>query len=141
MLKYHITFLFRQFTKTFKSVYLLILDKRKLWNLYACMIWAIERIETVHWIHSLDNNLTSGPSLKNTKDHVWWKLLHVAIKYLYACHLQTAIHEVLHWIPARFQFLFVFEIKRLVFVGKILWRFDIIIHIRLIHFFFHQKFQ
>ena len=36
---------------------------------------------------SLVNILMNGHCLKNVKDHVQWKLLHVAIQFLHDCHL------------------------------------------------------
>ena len=45
---------------------------------------------------------------------------------------ETATQKKSSWIPVRFQFFPELEIKNMVFVGKILWHFDMILHIWLI---------
>ena len=87
-------------------------------------------------ILSLDNIFINGHYLKNVECHVHWKLQHVAIQYLHDCHLQWNSYSksfnlnscTLSIFPAP-------EIKKL-FVGKILRRFDTVLHIWLIHLYF-----
>ena len=133
MLKYRITVLFQQFTKTFFT-YLLQTKIRKLAYQFGLSNW---KNKNSFEILSVDNILINGHYFENVKYHVCWKLLLVAIQFLYDCHLQ--------WNSYSKSFIFncctisvfpALEIKKLVFIGKIFWRFDIIWHIWLIHSFF-----
>ena len=116
-------------------IFLLIWCKQKFGNFPACLIWAVETTETVlryfHWII-----FYIWTYLKNAKYHIRWKLLHAAIYFFHDCHLQWNNHSkkfILNsWTLSNFPAL---EIKKLVFVGEMLWRFDIVLHIWLIYLF------
>ena len=89
----------------------------------------------------LDNILINGHFLKNAKYHVRWKLLHVTMEFVHDSHLKwnsylkcfILNYWTLSIVPA-------LEIKKPIFVDKILWHFDIILHILLIHLLFHKIF-
>ena len=86
---------------------------------------------------SLDNILKNWHYPKNEKCHVWSKLLDLAIQFLHDCYLQWKRYsKSFILISCTFATFPALEIKKLVVVDKILWRFGIILHIWLINHFF-----
>ena len=91
--------------------------------MYRGLIWAIKRIKAIlryfHWI--IFNQIDIF--FKNAY-HVHWKLLHVAIKYLYECHLQwNSYFKSLILNSCLISIFPIPEIKKLALVSKILWCF------------------
>ena len=117
-------FTYLRHTEIWKLVYKSDLNNCKNWSSFQVL--------------SLNSILISGHYLKNAKYHVHWKVLHVAIQFLDVLHLQC--HSYLKSLILNSCTLSIFpalKIMELAFVGKILWHFDIIFHIWLIHLFFH----
>ena len=91
-------------TSNFYSVFFYLSQTNRNFETYM-HVWFEQLKELKQFeILSPDNSLTNGHCLKSAKDHVWWKLLHVAIQFLYDFILQRANLNVSLWIPARFQF-------------------------------------
>ena len=137
MLKYYITVSLRQFTKTSNQFFYLSRVNK---NLEICMpVWFVELNESNQfWGILLDNVLINWDYLKNTKQRFRWKLLYARVWFLYDWHP--------HWNSCSKNFILnsrtvsifpALDIKKLAIVGKILWRFDIILHMWLIHLLFH----
>ena len=147
ILKYDIKASFRKFTKTLNQFFN---SSRKRANdsLQICIPVLFEQLNEskefqgelrytkfyFHWIMfwSMDNYL------KNAKYCLRWRLHYVIIEYLYDCYP--------HWNSYSKSFIFnsctllifpALEMKRLVLVGKILWRFDTLLYIWLIYLLFH----
>ena len=120
--------------ENFKWFFFTYIVQAKIWKLVYLFDLSNWRNKNSFEMLSLDNILMNGHYLKNVKYHVCKKLIHVAIQFLHDCHLR--------WSGYLKSFIFNFfsfpalEIKKLVFVDKILWRFDIILQIWLIHLFF-----
>ena len=136
MLKYYILAIFWQFTKSLNH-YCTYLRKTKIWKLaYLLDLSNWKNLRSLA-ILLLDNILINGYSPKRAEYHVRWKLVHLGIQFLY-CHLEwNSYSKSFIFNSCTLSFFPVLEIKKLAFVGKILWRFDIIFHIWLIHLFCH----
>ena len=128
MPKYYITVLLREFTKTLKQFFTYLVET-KIWKfayLFDLRNWKNESSSEILLLYYI---LINGHYLENVK-HIHWKLLLVAIQFLRDCRLQwSSYSESFILNPCTLSISPAFEIKKLVFVGKILWRFDIILHI------------
>ena len=109
---------------------LIFLGQTKVWK-FVCLF------DLCNWMnHSsfevilLDDLLINGHYLKNTKLRFRWKLLYLGIWFSYDCHPQwinfSKTFILNSGTPSKFPAL---DIKKLAIVSKILWRFDIILHI------------
>ena len=124
MLKYYIKYLFRQFTKTLNQFFYWSSANKNLQTYLSDLSnW---KNKSSFEILSLNNILINGHYLKNIKHHVCWKLLHTAIKFLHDCHLQWNSYSQSFILSSSTLSIFpALEIMKLVFLGKILRRFDV----------------
>ena len=130
MLKYYITFLFRQFTKTLNRFCFTYVGQTKTWKLACQFDLRNSKVKSTFEVLSLDNILIKWHYLKNVRYQVWWKLLGVAAQFLLDCYLQwNGYSEKFTLNSCTF--------SKLVPVGEILWRFGMILLVWLIHFLFH----
>ena len=147
LLKYHVSFNFMLIiTLQFHCDNL-----RKLWisfltYLGQTKIWKFVRLcDLYNWMNQssfevtlLDNLLINGHYLKTTKLRFRWKLLYLRVWFLYDCHSQWISYSKKFILNCRTHSIFpAFDIKKLAIVGKIFWRFDIILHIWLTNLLFH----
>ena len=88
MLKYYITFLFRQFTKTLNRFCFTYVGQTKTWKLACQFDLRNSKVKSTFEVLSLDNILIKWHYLKNVRYQVWWKLLGVAAQFLLDCYLQ-----------------------------------------------------
>ena len=119
------------------TFFLVIWSTRKFGNLHTGLISVIERINAIlrnfYWTIFKQIDIIS----KNAKDHVYWKLVHVSKQFLHSCHLERNSYSKSLILNSCTHSIFpTLEINMLGLLGKIMWNFDIIFHIKLIHVFF-----
>ena len=135
MLNYYVIFLFRQFMETLNQFLHL---SRTNCNFEASMTVWFEQLKELkqfwgNFTRQYFNKLTLSQKCKRscsvettTCSHIIFTWLSSVNSYSKCFTLNSCTFSIFHAL----------EIKKLVLVGKILWRFDIILHIWLIHFLF-----
>ena len=114
------------------------LVQTKIWKLVYLFDLSNWKNKSSFEILSLDDILINEHYPENVKYHFCWKLLLVAVLFLRDCHLQWNSYSKSFILNSRTLSIFpALEKKKLVFVGKILWRFNIMLHLWLINLFFH----
>ena len=135
MLKYYITVSLRQFAKTLNQFFFTYIVQKKMWKVvyrFHLSNWKNWSLGYFHWIILKHIDFISKMqicSLKTTK-----------YSRIFFTRLSPSNLSYAKGLILKFCTLSIFPalgIQKVVFVNKMLWRFDIILHIKLNNLFFH----
>ena len=135
MLKYYITVSLRQFAKTLNQFFFTYIVQKKMWKVvyrFHLSNWKNWSLGYFHWIILKHIDFISKMQICSLKTTKYSRIFFTRLSPSNLSYAKSLILKfcTLSIFPA-------LGIEKVVFVNKMLWRFNIILHIKLNNLFFH----